>query len=293
MHVALKAQADDSALAERIAVEAGEALLRLREESESWALDDQADGAEGATARLRDEGDRIAQQLISDRLQRWRPQDLVLSEEAADDRRRLDADRVWIVDPLDGTREFAERTDGAWRDDWAVHVALWTRAAGLTAGAVAIPGRDQVFATGTPPVLPDAGPAGAQASAPPAERPPGRPLRLAVSRSHPAPIVEFLESRFPLELVPMGSAGVKAMAVVTGEVDGYVHDGGQYEWDSGAPVAVARAAGCVAHRLDGSELMYNQRDPWLPDLVICAPWASDEIDAMLRMRPQEKARTAR
>lgn len=272
MHVALKAHADDSALAERIAVEAGEALLRLREESESTDL--------GDGSRLRAEGDRLAQELIRDRLQRSRPDDLVLSEEAADDKRRLTADRVWIVDPLDGTREFAERTDGVWRDDWAVHVALWTREAGVAVGAVALPARDQVFATGTPPVPPARNPA------------PDRPLRLAVSRSHPAPVVEFLESRFRLELVPMGSAGVKAMAVVTGAVDGYVHDGGQYEWDSAAPVAVARAAGCVAHRLDGSALVYNQDNPWLPDLVIAAPWASNEVDAMLRMRPQEKARTA-
>lgn len=272
MHVALKAHADDSALAERIAVEAGEALLRLREESESTDL--------GDGSRLRAEGDRLAQELIRDRLQRSRPDDLVLSEEAADDKRRLAADRVWIVDPLDGTREFAGRTDGVWRDDWAVHVALWTREAGVAVGAVALPARDQVFATGTPPVPPARNPA------------PDRPLRLAVSRSHPAPVVEFLESRFRLELVPMGSAGVKAMAVVTGAVDGYVHDGGQYEWDSAAPVAVARAAGCVAHRLDGSALVYNQDNPWLPDLVIAAPWASNEVDAMLRMRPQEKARTA-
>jgi 3'(2'), 5'-bisphosphate nucleotidase len=137
-----------------------------------------------------------------------------------------------------------------------------------------------VFATGAPPVLPARSAESAGT------------LRLAVSRSHPAPVVEFLRERFSIELVPMGSAGVKAMAVVTGAVDGYVHDGGQYEWDSAAPVAVALAAGCVAHRLDGSPLVYNQDNPWLPDLVICAPWASDEVDAMLRMRPQEKARTA-
>lgn len=262
--------ADDAAVAERIAAEAGDALLQLRDRAGATADD---------APMLRAEADRVSQELIRDRLQQLRPDDLVLSEEAPDDKRRLDAERVWIVDPLDGTREYAEHIDGGWRDDWAVHVALWTREAGVCVGAVALPARGRVFGTGTPTPL--------RARDPRA----GRALRLAVSRSHPAPIVQYLRQNFPIDLVPMGSAGVKAMAVVTGEVDGYVHDGGQYEWDSAAPVAVARAAGCLAQRLDGSALRYNQVNPWLPDLVICAPSASAVVDGMLRTRPQEKART--
>ena len=207
---------------------------------------------------LKDRGDRAAHEHLVAELARLCPGDAVLSEEGADDKARLDAERVWIVDPLDGTREFAERADdGVWRDDWAVHVALWQRDLGLVAGAVALPARDQVFATG---------PLAASAA-----RGSSTPLRVAVSRSRPPAIVEQLASRTEVQLVPMGSAGVKAMAVVSGEADVYLHGGGQYEWDSAAPVAVARAAGLVTTRLDGSALAYNRPDPWLPDLLVCRP----------------------
>ena len=177
-----------------------------------------------------------------------RPDDAVLSEEGADDPVRLASSRVWIVDPLDGTREFSERP----RDDWAVHVALWEEGR-LVAGAVTLPAREMVFRMDRPSRLP--------------ARPDG-PVRLAVSRSRPPTVVVDLAERIGAELVPMGSAGVKAMAVLDGSVDAYVHAGGQYEWDSAAPVAVATGYGLAPTRVDGSPLEYNRPDPWLPDLVI-------------------------
>src|SRR5699024_3350365 len=158
------------------------------------------------------------------------PGDAVLSEEAPDDSARLAADRVWIIDPLDGTREFSERP----RDDWAVHVALWERGT-LVAGAGALPARGETFSA-------NAGPAGVP------ERADGIPLRLAVSRSRPPAFVTAIAEQLEAELVPMGSAGVKAMSVVGGTTDAYVHAGGQYEWDSAAPVAVARAHGLHCSR---------------------------------------------
>jgi 3'(2'), 5'-bisphosphate nucleotidase len=204
---------------------------------------------------LKDEGDRRAQAVLAAALAAARPDDPVLSEEAADDPRRLAADRVWIIDPLDGTREFSEH-----RDDWAVHVALWQRGAGLTAAAVASPG--SLRTSGAPDAaLADPGDVLAHR----------RPLRLAVSRSRPPALVHALAERLGAQTVPMGSAGVKTMAVVAGRADAYVHGGGQYEWDSAAPVAVAVAAGLHTSRLDGSPLVYNREDPWLPDLVVCAP----------------------
>jgi 3'(2'), 5'-bisphosphate nucleotidase len=179
-----------------------------------------------------------------------RPDDAVLSEEGADNPIRLQADRVWIVDPLDGTREFSELD----RDDWAVHVALW-QAGELTAGAIALPARDITLATPT------------------VATPPGHtgPPRIAVSRSRPPAVAESVRDRLDGVLVPMGAAGVKVAAVVQGTADVYVHAGGQYEWDSAAPVAVARAAGLHTSRIDGSPLVYNRPDPLLPDLVVCRP----------------------
>ncbi len=180
----------------------------------------------------------------------------MLSEEAADDGARLTAERVWIIDPLDGTREFGE----AGRADWAVHVALWERG-DLTAGAVALPAAGRVVSTaelraGLPPGLASG------------DRVPGARLRLLVSRSRPPEFVQQLADQLDAELVPMGSAGAKAAAVIAGEADAYVHSGGQYEWDSAAPVAVARAAGLHASRIDGSSLRYNQADPSIPDILI-------------------------
>ncbi|MCX6467518.1 MAG: 3'(2'),5'-bisphosphate nucleotidase CysQ [Pseudonocardiales bacterium] len=214
---------------------AGQELLRLR--------------GRGSDAGRR--GDAAAQDVIARILRGARPADAVLSEEAADDPARLAADRVWIVDPLDGTREFGEPD----RIDWAVHVALWSDG-DLVVGAVALPALGEVLVSdGVAPVV----------------GPPHSPLRIAVSRSRPPAVVHEVAERTGAELVPMGSAGYKVCAVVRGEVDAYLHGGGQYEWDSAAPVAVARTAGLHASRLDGSPLRYNQPDPRLPDLVVCRP----------------------
>jgi 3'(2'), 5'-bisphosphate nucleotidase len=186
-----------------------------------------------------------------------RPDDAVLSEEGKDDKARLEAARVWIVDPLDGTREFSEPP----RDDWAVHVALW-EAGELVAGAVAQPALGETFNTGQPPVVPP--------------RTSSRP-RIAVSRTRPPAFVEALAAEIDAELVPMGSAGVKVLSVARDVTDAYVHAGGQYEWDNAAPVAVARAAGLFCSRIDGSELRYNQDNVSLPDLIVCRPELAEQI----------------
>jgi 3'(2'), 5'-bisphosphate nucleotidase len=228
--------ADDHALAAWLATTAGERLLEVRES--------------GLTGRdLKDAGDQAAHDLLMELLAEHRPEDAVLSEEGKDDKRRLEAQRVWIVDPLDGTREFSEPP----RDDWAVHVALWERGE-LVAGAVAQPALGQTFHTGEPPVVPP--------------RTSTRP-RIAVSRTRPPAFVEALAAELDAELVPMGSAGVKVISVVRDLTDAYVHAGGQYEWDNAAPVAVARSAGLFCSRVDGSPLVYNQDDVSLPDLVVC------------------------
>jgi 3'(2'), 5'-bisphosphate nucleotidase len=212
---------------------------------------------------LGDAGDAAAQAAIAGVLTEQRPGDAVFSEEAIDDRRRLSADRVWIVDPLDGTREYGE----APRPDWAVHVALWSageRGVGgdLVAGAVALPALGEVLLTDPAPVVPPPGG--------------GRP-RIAVSRSRPPAVAATAAAALDAELVPMGSAGWKVTAVVRGEADAYVHAGGMYQWDSAAPVAVARAAGLTAVRLDGSALVYNGPDAWLPDLLVCRPELTDRL----------------
>ena len=198
---------------------------------------------------LGDAGDAAAQAAIAAVLAERRPGDVVFSEEAVDDRRRLTAERVWIVDPLDGTREYGE----APRPDWAVHVALWADD-DLAAAAVALPALGAMLVTDPAPTVP--APAG------------GRP-RIAVSRSRPPAVAATAAAALDAELVPMGSAGVKIAAVINGDADAYVHAGGQYEWDSAAPVAVASATGLHASRIDGSALKYNQDDPKLPDLVVC------------------------
>jgi 3'(2'), 5'-bisphosphate nucleotidase len=228
----------DATLARELADDAGRLLLALR-------------GTGLSTRDLRTEGDRRSHCLLLERLSHERPADAVLSEEGVDDPTRLTADRVWIIDPLDGTREYGEEG----RTDWAVHVALWARGR-LVAGAVAIPARGTTFAT--------------DRQIEPQPRRSGR-LRLAVSRSRPPQFVVALAEHLHADLVPMGSAGVKAMAVLSNEVDAYVHAGGQYEWDSAAPVAVCSAAGLHTSRVDGSALRYNQPNPLLPDLLICRP----------------------
>jgi 3'(2'), 5'-bisphosphate nucleotidase len=241
---------DDAA---RYAAEAGALLIELRAK---------ADTGEWSRWSLGDAADVLANRRLLELLRDEHPDDVVLSEESADDRRRVDAARVWIVDPLDGTREFTERG----RTDWAVHVALWERGRGLVAGAVALPAQDRVLGTGTPPAVP---------------APDGRPARVVVSRTRPPAAAHRVADALGAELVSMGSAGAKTMAVVDGEVDAYVHAGGQYEWDSAAPAAVAAAAGLHVSRIDGSALEYNRRDPWLPDLVVCrAELASTVLEAV-------------
>jgi 3'(2'), 5'-bisphosphate nucleotidase len=247
----------DHDTAHHLASTAGDALLQVRTAVFADA------------AALKAAGDGASHRFLLDRLRELCPDDAVLSEEGADDAARLDADRVWIIDPLDGTREFSELD----RSDWAVHVALWERGE-LTAGAVGIPAEGLTLSTAQVPTVPAAL---------------DGPIRLAVSRSRPPALVQALASGLGGELVPMGSAGVKAMAVVRGLADAYVHGGGQYEWDSAAPVAVARAAGLHTSRLDGSPLRYNRADPWLPDLVVCRPELADRLLAAIAELPQEAA----
>ncbi len=208
---------------------------------------------------LGDEGDRAANALILETLRRERPDDGILSEEHICDGIRLQKKRVWIVDPLDGTREYREG-----RDDWAVHIALAIDGIAVT-GAVALPGLFMTLSTKTPPIL----------------QPKNAPLRMLVSRSRPAAEALKVADAMAAELLPMGSAGAKAMAVVRGEADIYLHSGGQYEWDNCAPVAVAQAAGLHCSRIDGSPMRYNNANPYLPDLLICPHELVGNIMAIL------------
>lgn len=237
----------DHQLAADLARDAGAVLLQIRA----------AFPADGDPKALKDAGDIGSHDFLMAALAAARPDDAVLSEEGADDKARLTAQRVWIVDPLDGTREFSERP----RDDWAVHVALW-EAGALVAGAVAIPARGVVHSTAEPLTPPPAG---------------GGKIRLAVSRSRPPAWLPALVEALDAELVPMGSAGVKAMSVLDGSADAYVHAGGQYEWDSAAPVVVAATAGLHTSRVDGSALVYNQRNVLLPDLIVCRPEIAEQV----------------
>jgi 3'(2'), 5'-bisphosphate nucleotidase len=257
---------DDHALAHDLAERAGHLLLTLR-----------AQGTDPDA--LRKAGDLTSHEFLMAELAQARPKDAVLSEEGVDDEARLTADRVWIVDPLDGTREFGE----AGRTDWAVHVALWQRgsdagAAGeLTAGAVALPAQGTTLSTLDAAQRlsregdsrrPSAGvPAGISPSGSGAQR----PLRMVVSRSRASQLVKDVAALLNAELVPCGSAGAKAATVIQGENDVYLHSGGFYEWDTAAPVAVARAAGLHVSRIDGSDVVYNQENPLLPDILVCRP----------------------
>ena len=247
------ADSTDHALAASVATEAGAMLVEIRERMFE-------DGA--GTWEVRDTGDMEAHRLIMNRLSEARPDDAILSEEGRDDLARLSADRVWIVDPLDGTREYSEPG----RSDWAVHVALVEDGA-PTAGAVALPAVGKTLCTAPAPLLPV-----------PHE---GRP-RMVVSRSRPPAAAVIVAQALDADLMKLGSAGAKAMAVVLGMADIYAHSGGQFEWDNCAPVAVARAAGLHASRCDGSELEYNFADPWLPDLLICRPEYADAALEALR-----------
>ncbi|HEY1486438.1 MAG TPA: 3'(2'),5'-bisphosphate nucleotidase CysQ [Micromonosporaceae bacterium] len=240
----------DGAFARWLADGAGDLLLRLRDEM----------GFEDPNA-LRAAGDKQSHDFIATMLARHRPADSVLSEEGVrDDPGRLTAERVWIVDPLDGTREFGEEG----RSDWAVHIGLWTRTSPapsrLAAAAIALPAQRRVLGTDFPPTYPLLSPAAGTS---------GGALRFIASRTRPPALVTSLAEEFGAEIVPLGSAGAKIAAVISGDADAYIHAGGQYEWDSAAPVAVALATGLHASRIDGSALEYNRADPLLPDLVVC------------------------
>ena len=244
----------DAALAAELAHDAGKLLLEVRDEV---GFDDpQALGAAG---------DKRSNALILDRLREERPGDAVLSEEAHDDLMRLRHDRVWIIDPLDGTREFSARG----RDDWAVHVALWQAGAQITDAAVALPASGELYRTDT-------------VRRPDPMDSTERPIRVAVSASRPPMILRYLRHSVAVQPVPIGSAGAKAMAVVRGDADAYLHAGGQWEWDSAAPAGVVLAAGLHASRLDGSPLRYNRPDPYLPDLLMCRPELAGVLLAAVR-----------
>jgi 3'(2'), 5'-bisphosphate nucleotidase len=236
----------DAALAADLADDAGKLLLTVRHKvgfDHPWLLGDAGDGQ--------------ANSLLLRRLRAERPDDAVLSEEAYDDLTRLRADRVWIVDPLDGTREFS--TPG--RDDWAVHIALWQRPSNgrreITDAAVALPARGNIVYRSDTVAAPDK------------IRGIPRPLRIAVSATRPPWVLHQIRQTLAIQPVAIGSAGAKAMAIIDGDVDAYLHAGGQWEWDSAAPAGVIMAAGMHASRLDGSPMRYNQLDPYLPDFVMC------------------------
>jgi len=248
----------DAELAARVAVEAGDLLLSLRQRYRDY-YDPYA---------LGDAGDMRANTLILDRLRTERPGDAILSEEAADDLSRVDADRVWIVDPVDGTYEYSMPG----RSDWAVHIALWqrrgdSRSGAITDAVVALPARGEVYRTDT-------------VAAPPSRA--DGPIRITASASRPPAVLWRMRDELDIQLVRIGSAGAKAMAVVRGDVDAYVHAGGQWEWDSAAPAGVLWAAGLHATRLDGSPLIYNRRDPYLPDLLMCRPEVADALLGVIR-----------
>jgi 3'(2'), 5'-bisphosphate nucleotidase len=238
----------DHEVAARLATEAGRLLLTVRDEL-----------ADATQSERKAAGDKRSHDYLMEALASERPGDAVLSEEGAANPVRLRSERVWIVDPLDGTREFSELG----RQDWAVHVALW-QSGELVAGAVALPAQGVTLATPDPAEPP------AHAGAP----------RIVVSRTRPPAIALQVRDQLNGTLVEMGSAGAKVAAVVQGFADVYVHGGGQYEWDSAAPVAVARAAGLHTSRLDGSPLEYNRPDPLLPDLVVCRPEYADAVLAV-------------
>jgi 3'(2'), 5'-bisphosphate nucleotidase len=258
--VTAAASADDHALAARLARAAGDLLVDLRARAVAEAGEAGPEAIDGKA--LGREGDRRAHELLMAALEDARPHDAVLSEEGAADPARLDVERVWIVDPLDGTREYGEVP----RDDWAVHVALVIGGV-PAAGAVALPARGLTL--GTQPAPPP----------PPAHE---GPPRVVVSRSRPPAEASVVAEALGGEIVTLGSAGAKTMAVVLGDVDVYPHSGGQYEWDSAAPVAVAAAAGLHVSRLDGAPLVYNRPDPYLPDLLVCRPELAERAIAAVR-----------
>lgn len=238
----------DAELAAELAESTGEILLAIRK----------AGLLHGRSLGIA--GDRIANHYILDALRAQRPDDGILSEESVDTPERLTHERVWIIDPLDGTREYCEG-----RADWAVHIALSINGEPAV-GAVALPAQGVLFRSDAPPTVPQS---------------PSGPLRLLVSRTRPPAEADRVAAALKAELVPMGSAGAKAMAVLLGTGDVYLHAGGQYEWDNCAPAAVALSAGLNATRLDGAPLEYNRPDPRLPDLLICQPELAGPVQAAL------------
>ena len=255
--MALADDVTDAALAAELAQDAGKLLLAVRNEvgfDDPWSLGDV--------------GDRQANSLLLQRLRAERPGDAVLSEEADDDLSRLHADRVWIIDPLDGTYEFSIPGCG----DWAVHVALWQRkaspAGAITDAAVALPAAGELYRSDT--VAADASTHSG-------------PIRITASSYRPPVVLYRLADRLNIQFVGIGSAGAKAMSVVRGDTDAYIHAGGQWEWDSAAPAGVVLAAGMHASRLDGSELVYNRRSPYLPDLLMCRPELADLLLGAIRL----------
>jgi 3'(2'), 5'-bisphosphate nucleotidase len=242
----------DADLAAHLALEAGQRLVAIRA---SWTGED--------PQALGRDGDLSSNAYLLEHLAVERPADAVLSEESVDNPARLEADRVWIIDPLDGTREFTM----AGRTDWAVHVALWESGRGITAAAVAQPALDVVYST-------------ADGATPPLTAARSTPVFL-VSDSRPPAWAQPVASALGARVAPMGSAGAKTMAVIRGEADAYLHAGGQWEWDSAAPVGVALATGLHASRIDGSPLLYNQPHPYLPDLVVCRPDLADAVLAAI------------
>lgn len=247
--------ADDTELAAYLAKAAGALVLEMRETS-------------GLVAKeLGNAGDQTANQFLIRTLAERRPDDGLLSEESKDTDARLSKSRVWIIDPVDGTREYSEG-----RSDWAVHVALAIDGAPVI-GAVALPALDLVLRTDQPAIIPPA----------------PEKLRMVVSRTRPAPEAVAVAEALGAELIPMGSAGAKAMAVVRGEADIYLHTGGQYEWDSCAPVAVAAAYGLHVSRVDGSPLVYNQRDVYMPDLLICRKENAAHVLALVQLSAEKNA----
>lgn len=253
----------DEELASHLAEAAGSILVRIR-----------ADGLTvGGERELGRRGDSEANSFILDRLAAERPGDAVLSEESADDRSRLDASRVWIIDPLDGSKEYGL----AQHTDWAVHVALWEQGRGITAAAVSQPALGAVYSTANAPTA-------CALHTPP---------RIVVSGSRPPAFTDAVAADLGAVVLHMGSAGAKAMAVVRGEAEAYVHAGGQWEWDSAAPVGVARAAGLHCSRIDGSPLRYNESHPYLPDLLICRPELAESILGAIAMHATESAVSGR
>lgn len=237
----------DTELAAHLAQVAGRILLEVRS---SGMFEEKALGKAG---------DQTANQFLMHALQAQRPDDGLLSEESKDTEERLSKSRAWIIDPVDGTREYGEE-----RADWAVHVGMAVDGV-AELGAVALPGRDMVLRSDQPRALPEA-----------ASKP-----RFVVSRTRPAKEAQAVCRAMNGEMIGMGSAGAKAMAVVLGEAEVYLHSGGQYEWDSCAPVAVAKAHGLHCSRIDGSPLLYNQADTYLPDLLICRAELAEEALALI------------